>query len=788
MNSDLLQGFYLRDLLVDPLKGLVSGRAGSEHLPPKAMEVLLCLASSPGQLVTREQLIQDVWGADHRRHEALSHAVSEIRHALGDHPDSPEFVQTLPRRGYRLIVDPILEEEHSASAVLGAQYSDYAEKISLFENLKQRGVLEAALAYLILGWLLIQVADIVFAQLLLPPWAGTFVTVLVIAGFPFAIALSWYLEFRDGRAVLHELSPRDALRRRFDRTYISVVGALAIAAIIVFVYDRNIGLPVAPVAVTQPSEQAVLPPIPDNTIAVLPFLNVDGSEETQIFANGLADDLITRLSRVPGLLVSSRGDAFTLEPNSSSQRVRERLRVARYLEGSVQFDGDQMRIIVQLINSATGFHILSRPFDRPREDFFDVRDEITKLTVATVRVTLPPDTQAATILSVTDPSIDAYVLYRRGVDESYRPKTIASIEKALAWFDAALEVDSEYAAAHGGKCALFVDAYREIDDPVYIDDAQSSCASALELNQNLDVVHTAMGDLYNATGRWAEAEVSYLDALDINPVSVSALTGLGVTYTRQQKPEEAESRFQQAIGLNPGDWNAYNSLGSFLYRSGRYAEAAQEYERAVAIDSTNMLGYSNLGTAKMLAGDFASALPALRRAIEIEPWANTFSNLGLIHYYLGQYDEAIKSHRQAVDLAPKDTLKWSNLGDALWFSGNIDEAQKVFEKAEVLATSALRVNPNDPYSQIDLAWISAMLYKFDDARALVDRALTAEPDDPYVHYINGLVRLRSGETEAALSALEIAAEKGYSLQMMAAEPHLASIHGNPRFNAILDRI
>ena len=789
MNSELLQGFYLRDLLVDPLKGLVTGRAGSEHLPPKAIEVLLCLASSPGKLVTRETLIEEVWGTDHGSPEALSHAVSEIRHALDDHPDNPKFLQTLPKRGYRLIVEAVPKSAHTATVVPGTQYGTGVSELGLLENLKQRGVLKAALAYLIVGWLLIQIADIVFEQLLLPPWVGTFVTVIVIAGFPIALALSWYLEFRDGRAILHELTPEDAKRRQFSRTYLSVIGALAIAAVFVFIYDRNIGLPVADIPdAAQVREEAVLPPILDNTIAVLPLLNVDGSDETQIFANGLADDVINRLARVPGLLVSSRGDAFTLDANTASQRVRERLRVARYIEGSVQITGDQMRVIVQLIDSETGFHVLSRTFDRAVEDFFDIRDEITELTVANVRVTLPPETQAASIFSADDPSLDAYVLYRRGVEQSRRPKTISSIEAALAWFDAALKVDPDYAAAHAGKCELFADAYQFIDDPAFIGKARSSCARALQLNANLDVVHTAMGELYYTTGRWAEAEAAYLEALVINPVSVAALTGLGVTYARQQKSEEAESRFRQTIGLHPGDWHAYNSLGRFLFRSGRYAAATVEYERAVAIDSTNMLGFSNLGTAKMLAGDFESAVPALEKAIEIEPWSNTYSNLGLIYYYLGQYDEAIDSHRLAVDLAPKDTLNLSNLGDALWSAGRIDEAQNAFETAEQLADSAIQVNPNDPNSQMDLAWISAMLGKSGVARTNINRAISQAPDDPYVHYISGLIWLRSDNTEAALSALELAAEKGYPMQIMVAEPHLASLRGNPRFRAILDRI
>jgi tetratricopeptide (TPR) repeat protein/TolB-like protein/DNA-binding winged helix-turn-helix (wHTH) protein len=789
VNSDLLQGFYLRDLLVDPPKGLVTGRAGSEHLAPKAMEVLLCLASSPGELVKRETLIENVWGKGQGSPETLSHAVSEIRHALGDHADTPAFVQTLPRRGYRLLVEAVPKAAHTASIVPETQTGMSVGDIGLFENLKQRGVLEAAVAYLIVGWLIIQVADIVFEQLLLPPWAGTFVTVLVIAGFPIALALSWYLEFRDGRAILHELSPEDARRRQFSRTYLSVIGAMAIAAILVFIYDRNIGLPEAQIPdVAQVSEEIVLPPILDNTIAVLPLLNVDGSDETQIFANGLADDVITRLSRVPGLLVSSRGDAFTLDPNSASQRVRERLRVARYVEGSVQMAGEQMRIIVQLIDSETGFHVLSRSFDRPREDFFDVRDEITELTVANVRVTLPPETQAASIVSADDPSLDAYILYRRGVEQSRRPKLISSLEAALAWFDAALEADPDYAAAHAGKCAVFVEAYDEFDEPVYIDNAQASCASALALNPNLDVVHTALGHLYNQTGRYTEAEAAYLKAIGIVPNSVAALIGLGNTHTRQQNPEAAEARFRQAVGQHPGDWSAYNMLGGFLFNSGRYMEAAEEYRRVVALDNNNTTGYSNLGTATMQAGDFVASLSSLQKAIELSPLPTTYSNIGLNYYYLGRLDEAINSHRKAVELAPNDHVFRSNLGDALWIAGNIEDAGRAFEEAEELATRALQVNQHDPYYYVDLAWISAMLDKHADARALIERARATGFDDPYLHYIDGLVLLRSGDTDAALAALERAAENGYSLQILAAEPHLASISGNPRFNAILERI
>jgi tetratricopeptide (TPR) repeat protein/TolB-like protein/DNA-binding winged helix-turn-helix (wHTH) protein len=788
VNADLLQGFYLSDLLIEPTKGRVTGREGSEHLASKAIEVLLCLAARPGELVSREELLDKVWGPDAGSQESLSHAIGEIRHALHDQAENPIFVQTLPKRGYRLLITPALADGDTGTIVLGAKNSVGTDELGLFENLKQRGVLETALAYLIVGWLLIQIADIVFAQLFLPQWVGTFVTVLVIAGFPIAITLSWFLEFRHGRAVVHELSPKDARKRRFGRTYVSVLAALGIAAIVVFIYDRSVGLPEAETLAEKAGDtETFLPPVLANSIAVLPFLNIDGSDTTQIFSNGLVDDVITRLSRVPGLLVASRGDAFTLEPNSASTKVRDRLRVAMYLEGSVQMHGDEIRVIVQLIDSDTGFHVLSRSFDRPMNDFFNIRDEITELTVANVRVAMPASGQKGSILAAQDPDLDVYLLYRRGVDTSRKPQNMETTTAALGWFDAALSVDPDYAAAFAGKCFVYVNAYPIFDDPAYISEAEAACSHALELNPNLDVVHAALGDLYQATGALVEAEAAYRQALQIYPTSVDSLIGLGNIYRRQQELADAEDTFKQAVGLHPGDWSAYNALGSLYYRSGRYREAATQFEVVVALDRTNMVGHSNLGTAWMLAGDFAAAASALQHAIDVEPIALTYSNLGLMYYFLGDLDAAIDNHRQATLLAPNDALTHSNLGDALWIAGRHDEAILSFEEAEKLAIAALDVNPNDPNRQMDLAWILAMLGRVEEARALIERAQSLSPDDPYVYFIDALIWLQTDDAEEALAALEMAVDKGYSKTLLAAEPHLSRLRQHPQFNQLLSR-
>jgi TolB-like protein/tetratricopeptide (TPR) repeat protein/DNA-binding winged helix-turn-helix (wHTH) protein len=785
LNTELLQGFYLGDFFIEPLKGQVVGKGTTAHLPPKAAEVLLCLASSPGDVLSREDLIECVWGEGHGSNESLSHAVSEIRHALDDHVDNPKFVQTLPRRGYRLVVEPVLASAATDSIVIGAQGGP--QDVSFFESLSRRGVIETALAYLVLGWLIIQVADIVFDQLHVPDWAGTFVTSLVIAGFPIALILSWFLEFRDGKATLEVIAPQDARRRRFSRTYISIICSLVLAAFLVFLFDREFGLPqeaVEPQPVATSPARPKLPPIVENSIAVLPFFNMDGGQETQTFANGLVDDVINRLARVPGLSVSARGDSFSLEPNTASSVVRERLRVAMYIEGSVEMAADSIRVIVQLIDSATGRHMQSRTFDQPRTNYFEVRDAITDLTVSSLRVALPDDIQAKSQATAHVPEYDAYLRYRRGIDELDKPGNVTTLNAALAWMDSALDVDPEYAAAYAGKCRAYVVLFRETSDPETIKNAEEACANALSRNPNLDVVHLALGDLLHGTGKYDEAEAAYVEALRINPKNVDAMLDLASVYRLQQRMLQAEGLLRNALGLQPGNWRAYASLANFYYRRGQYLEAADQYRTLLGLDSQNESGLLGLAASLMLAGDFESAAPVFALAIDVRPDATTYSNLGLMHYYLGEHDAAVESIRKGLELAPTDHLMWANLGDILTDAGDADGAQDAYSRARELATIELGVNPNNPAILMDAAWIDAMLGDEAAARSGIARAKSMSPDDPYASYYEGLIFTRYGDIEAALDSLEQAVANGYSVKILAAEPLLESLHDHARFVAL----
>lgn len=785
VNNHINEGFLLGDWHVQPLRGQVTGRDESRYLSPKAAGVLMCLAAQPGEIVSRHQLLESVWGTGRGSQEALSHAVSALRSAIDDHRENPQFIQTVPRRGYRLLVTPQPVSE-TVSPAADVPPEPAAGGAGFFGELKRRGVVQTGLTYLVLGWLLLQVADVVFDQLLLPRRLGTFVTVLIIAGFPMALVLAWFIDIVEGRAVLHRPDPQDVSTNTVRRGYTAILGALLLAAAGVYSYDYFIGLPGTGELDTTVAagEISLDTPVEPNGIAILPFHNIDGSDTTRIFAEGLAEDLTDRLAKVPSLRVSSRNDSVLLPTSVASEEVRRRLRVSYYLEGSVRLLDDRMRVVIQLIDSANGFHLLSRSFDFDRREFFAIQDEITKQTVAALRPQLPPDTRVVPDAVTANENLDAYVLYRRGMDALHRPETADSIKAALGWFGRALAADPEYAAAHAGKCIAYVTGFDVVADRGYIARAEESCAAALARNPNLDIVYVALGELYERTGQYSDAEDAYQRALSIDPHNVTALTGLASIYHRNQQTELAEQKYREAIGLQPGNWRTYDALGTFLYRIGRYREAAENYRKVLSVDPENRQGYGNLGAALMMSGDFAEAVPAFMRSIEIEPQTVAYSNLGMMYYYLGQLDESVAAHEKAAALAPNDHLTWSNLGDALSFTDDTDRAKAAFQRAEKLAEDKLAVNASDADTLIELAWIKAMLGKSDEALELIGPAKRIKPGDPYIHFISGLVLVKAGKTALAYDDLEAAVEMGFPAVMLAAEPHLRSLKGDPRFAAL----
>ncbi|MEQ9563221.1 MAG: winged helix-turn-helix domain-containing protein, partial [Woeseiaceae bacterium] len=433
MDKELLDGFLLKGLSVEPTTGQVSDTLGSRHIPSKAMEVLLLLARNSRRLVTRDELLQRVWGDGHGSAEALNHAISEIRHALHDHAATPEFIQTVPTRGYRLLVEPTLKIAPELKKEKPRENS--GEKQAIWQALIRHGVVQASAAYLVAGWLLIQVADATFDQLGLPEWSQQFITFAVIGGFPVVVLLAWFLEFTDSGLQVDDGQHRGNLYKGLERNYLAIFVAYAIAAFGAGIYQVTVGFEVP----RSPAMSDVEPlPVEDNSLAVLKLATFGDDDRLRLFSYGLSEDLIDALAKLPGLSVSGRGDSWSLPENATSAEVRRRLRVAYFVEGSIRMIGENtMRVVVQLVDSATGFHIDSRRFDFEIEKFAELEKDLTRLIVANLRLSLDGD-NSVSVMPAEETTVDAYLLYRRGLEELYKPRSGSSIRAGIGYFRDAL--------------------------------------------------------------------------------------------------------------------------------------------------------------------------------------------------------------------------------------------------------------------------------------------------------------------------------------------------------------
>jgi tetratricopeptide (TPR) repeat protein/DNA-binding winged helix-turn-helix (wHTH) protein len=786
VDNELLDGFYLGSVRVEPLTGTIVRNGESKHLPSKAAEVLLWLAKNPRRLVERDELISRVWGEGHGSADALTHAMVDIRQALGDKSDHPTFIQTVPTRGYRLLIVPAAE--HSYSQVMPDRSRPF------WQELVRHGVVQAVIAYSIVGWALIQVAGETFGNLGLPPWTVPFVTFMVVGGFPIVILLSWFLESSDGKMVLDMGQHEGGAWQGLSRNYVAIIAAYLVAAIGSTVYQVSVGFPVpdsnsGPVVAGPSVEDENLIPIAENSIAVLKFAALDGNESTQVFANGLSEDILDRIARVPGLLVSARGDSWSLSPQAISRDVRRRLRVAFYVEGSVRIEDSDITVVAQLIDSATGFHMSSKTVRSTLTRFGEIQEEMTRLIVADLRVSLPEHIQEYAALPPEElgieSDIDAYVQFRRGRDIMNSPYTLQTIDEAKAYFNQALSIDPRYAAAYAGICGVYTVRYQLAGSLPDIDEAEGFCNRALITAPRLALAHRAIGNFYVEVGKVADAERSFRNALELNPKDADAMLGLARALRRYSQKEEAEDLIQQAINLQPGNWRAFNALGALHFTFGEYEEAVEAYNRVEYLYFDNFVGIENMATATMMVGDFEKARQLFERAVETEPTPLTYSNLGILLYYLGDFEQSVEYHRQAVALTPNDEGAWLSLADALHFLGNEAEAAEAFQAGADIAGERNRANPGDPETLTYLAWAETMTGNEEGGMRYAELAVEVAPDDPYSYYYLGLVALQEGDTESAIEAVETAVELGYSRVMLAAEPYFEPLRGRREFAALL---
>ena len=489
--------------------------------------------------------------------------------------------------------------------------------MSLFNELKRRNVLRVATAYVVSAWLAIQVVETIFPAFGFGDGALRIVTIVFAIGLIPTVVFAWAFELtpeglKKERDVDRSRSITSQTGRKLDRAIIVVLAlALGYFAFDKFVLDPGRQTALREQAVEQGRrevrEEALVEAQNDASIAVLPFVNMSGDPDNEYFSDGISEELLNLLAKIPELRVISRTSAFSYKNKAVKVAdVARELNVAHVLEGSVRRAGDRVRITAQLIRGDSDSHIWSETYDRTLEDIFAVQDEIAATVVQRLKVTLlgddphvePTDPRAYTL------HLQARYLARRFSAESF--------EQAIALYEQALAIDPNYVEALGGLANIYINQANFGLRPA---------AEGFELGREISMKMLAIDP------RDAEAHIN--------------LASIAIFHDNDLPA--AARHYEQALELQPTSDAVLGNAAGLLMNLGRLEEAVALAEYTTARDPLNAVRYSNLGTYYFYSARWDDAIAAYRTALKLSPNAQQLHYaIGLARMLQGRPEEALE--------------------------------------------------------------------------------------------------------------------------------------------------
>lgn len=488
---------------------------------------------------------------------------------------------------------------------------------NFFAELKRRKVFKIGAAYLVVAWLAVQAASIGFPAFDAPPWALRIFILIALLGFPIALVMAWAFD------VTHEGVKLDT-RTSGSKRLFAGAAVLMVLALGWYFYG-------------QPSFRkgdVATPTIADkNSIAVLPFANLSGKADEDYFSDGMTEELLNVLAKVPQLKVVARTSVFQFkEKGGDIREIGRKLGVTNIVEGSVRRDGPQVRITAQLVRVADGFHIWSETYDRKLENVFALQDQIARRIADALKLSLGVSTPVTARAAIDPQAYDEYLKGRALLRQR------RDLPSAIAHFKAAVAKAPEFAAAWSSLSLTYEVSFWYTP--------QISPAHGAEL----------------LAGEAAAAE----RAAALEPDTVATEHALGNLARAQFKFARAEGHYRRGMEIDPGYPDVREDYAEVLFQVGRFEESAMVARQLVKLDPYFLVGWIRLrdAAAALDRGDEVEEAVRQTRAINPENWAGKF---GLIDYALayGRVDEARAALLEMEPRWPKDAelarqlLRWA---------------------------------------------------------------------------------------------------------------------------------
>jgi len=459
-----------------------------------------------------------------------------------------------------------------------------------FGELRRRNVYKVAVAYAVVGWLLIQVATQVFPFLEIPNWAIRLIILAIAIGFPVALIIAWAFELTPEGIRRTEDADAAGQRSRGGIWIALVVIAAALSLGLFFLGRYTAGNAQSQNPASRgsgaPGSEAVTA-VSEKSVAVLPFLNESGDPRDEYFSDGLSEELIAALAQIAELKVIGRSSSFRFkERKEESKTIGEKLGVATLLEGTVRKQGDRVRIVAELVNAADGIELWTRTFDRELKDIFAVQAEIAAAVAESLKVTLLGSDEQST--NSATKSTEAHNAYLQG-HFHFQRRNLEDFRKAVSYFDEAIRLDPDYALAYAERSEAWS----------FIGDLTGQRATA-----------------------WLTAKSDAEKAVAIAPSLAEAHAALGwVRFFIDWKFTEGLSELKRAKELSPANPTTNDLLARVIAYLGRVDEAERQARQAVELDPLSVTAQGNLGRVLFVAGKLDEADAVARKAADLQPSA-----------------------------------------------------------------------------------------------------------------------------------------------------------------------
>lgn len=547
--------------------------------------------------------------------------------------------------------------------------------MSFFAELKNRNVLRVAAAYIVVAWLVIQVVETIFPVYGLSDAAIRLVIMLLAIGFIPVVVFAWAFEltpegFKKEKDIDRSQPTTARTAKTLDRV-IMVVLALALAyfAFDKFVLSESREVSIAKTARQEGRTEALVESYGDQSIAVLPFVNMSSDPEQAYFADGISEELLNLLAKIPQLRVTSRSSAFAFRGDDINiPEVAEKLNVAHILEGSVRKDGNQVRITVQLIEARSDTHLWSATYDRPLDDIFAIQDDVAAKVVDQLRITLLGELPKAARANVF-----AYPLYLQA-QQIIKLQLVGEFPKAEAMLKRALEIDPVYVDALVELMLLYSASQLESDwkerdelEALFLETRDSILALDPD-NSKLNSI-IALEKIFNneraAAARLLEAVIA------IDPSNLDALFSSALLASDLGKSDMAIRIYQYLAERDPLNLWIHWNLGWIYLEVGRTDDALRRYAIAISLNPDAESGRWKSGLVKLVAGDPTGAIADFELARHA-PYRLHGTILAL--HDLGREEESAAALRELLEIQDNKLIWPYGLARLYAWLGNADEA------------------------------------------------------------------------------------------------------------------